>query len=101
MRFLIFEASWSSHVLQFLVHYRPTMDFFSMLLIILGLGLFETVSSIDNAIINAEVLSGMSPKARRWFLLWGILFAVFIVRGALPWLIVWGVTPQLGPMGSL
>ncbi|KKW29965.1 MAG: hypothetical protein UY72_C0028G0018, partial [Candidatus Uhrbacteria bacterium GW2011_GWD2_52_7] len=72
-----------------------------MLLIILGLGLFETVSSIDNAIINAEVLSGMSPKARRWFLLWGILFAVFIVRGALPWLIVWGVTPQLGPMGSL
>lgn len=70
-------------------------------LIILGLCLFETISSIDNAIINAEVLSGMGEKARRWFLCWGILFAVFVVRGVLPWLIVWCTTPQLGMWGAL
>ncbi len=73
------------------------MDFFSILLTVAGLCLFETVSSIDNAIINAEVLSGMQPKARRWFLLYGLLFAVFVVRGLLPWLIVWLATPDLGP----
>lgn len=73
------------------------MDFFSIILIVLGLFLFETISSIDNAIINAEVLYTMGAKARKWFLLWGMLFAVFIVRGLLPWLIVWLATPGLGP----
>jgi hypothetical protein len=65
---------------------------------ILGLCLFETVSSIDNAIINAEVLSGMGRKARKWFLTWGIVIAVFVIRGLLPWLIVWMATPGLGPV---
>jgi uncharacterized protein len=74
---------------------------FSIVVTILGLALFETVSSVDNAIINAEVLSGMGAKARRWFLVWGILFAVFIVRGLLPWLIVWMALPNLGPIGAL
>ena len=50
---------------------------FSALLTILGLTLFETVSSVDNAIINAEVLSTMSAKARRWFLTWGIFTASY------------------------
>ena len=77
------------------------MDIFGLLLTVLGLGLFETVSSIDNAIINAEVLSTMGRRARRWFLLWGMLFAVFIVRGLLPWLIVWLATPGLGPIQAL
>jgi hypothetical protein len=72
-----------------------------VILTILGLSLFETVSSIDNAIINAEVLSGMREKSRRWFLTWGILFAVFVPRGILPWLIVWIALPQLGPAGAL
>ncbi len=72
-----------------------------MFLIVGGLCLFETVSSIDNAIINAEVLSTMSQRARRWFLLWGILFAVFVVRGLLPWLIVYFTAPELGFIGSL
>jgi len=71
-----------------------------MILVVVGLCLFETISSIDNAIINAEVLTTMSPKARRWFLLWWLLFAVFIVRGILPWLIIWLSTPQLGFLGS-
>ena len=57
------------------------MDLFSIILIIFGLVLFEIIISVDNAIINAEVLSTMSKKARKWFLLWGILIAVFLVRG--------------------
>jgi hypothetical protein len=74
------------------------MDIFSVLLTIVGLSLFETVSSIDNAIINAEVLSTMQAKARRWFLVWGIVIAVFLVRGLLPWLIIWFTAPELGPI---
>ncbi len=73
----------------------------SLVLIVAGLVLFEAVSSVDNAIINAEVLSTMKEKARRWFLFWGILSSVFVVRGALPWFIVWAVNPGLGPIGAL
>jgi len=76
------------------------MEIGSVILTVLGLCLFETICSIDNAIINAEVLSTMSHKARRWFLFWGLLFAVFIVRGFLPWLLVWSVAPDLGFIGS-
>jgi hypothetical protein len=76
-------------------------DLLSALLIVAGLCLFETISSIDNAIINAEVLTTMGARARRWFLFWGLLFAVFIIRGVLPWLIVWVTTPSLGPWGAL
>jgi hypothetical protein len=77
------------------------MDILTIALIIAGLVLFETITSIDNAIINAEVLSTMGERARRWFLLWGLLFAVFAIRGLLPWLIVWLSTPALGPVGAL
>ena len=73
---------------------------FSIILTILGLTLFEVVNSIDNAVINAEVLTKMSPRGRRWFLVWGILIAVFLVRGLLPWLILL-VTTGLGPIESL
>jgi uncharacterized protein len=77
------------------------MDILTILLIVAGLVLFETITSIDNAIINAEVLSTMAERARRWFLVWGLLFAVFAIRGLLPWLIVWLSTPALGPVGAL
>ncbi len=77
------------------------MDIFSATLVILGLVLFETVSSIDNAVINAEVLSTMGAKARRFFLTWGMFLAVFVVRGVLPWLIVFVTIPSLGFFGSL
>ncbi|TAL54583.1 MAG: DUF475 domain-containing protein [Nanoarchaeota archaeon] len=76
------------------------MDIFSIILIILGLCLFEIIISVDNAIINAEVLSTMTKRARRWFLIWGVLIAIFLVRGALPWAIVWANNPSLGPMGA-
>ncbi len=77
------------------------LDIISILLIIVGLIIFETISSIDNAVINAEVLSTMSLRARGWFLFYGLLFAVFVIRGMLPWLIVWGTNPSLGPVGAL
>ena len=77
------------------------MGVLSVLFIVVGLCVFEVVSSIDNAVINAEVLGTMSEKAKKWFLLYGILFAVFIVRGLLPWVIVWATNTSLGPIGSL
>ncbi|MCX6755371.1 MAG: DUF475 domain-containing protein [Candidatus Nomurabacteria bacterium] len=68
---------------------------FSAIFTILGLSVFEAISSIDNAVINAEVLSTMGNKARKWFLLWGFLIAVIVVRGVLPFIIVWGFNPSL------
>ncbi|MCX6752234.1 MAG: DUF475 domain-containing protein [Candidatus Nomurabacteria bacterium] len=74
---------------------------FSILITIIGLSLFETVSSVDNAIINAEVLSTMGARARRWFLTWGILVAVFVVRGLLPFVIIWAFNKSLNPIQIL
>jgi hypothetical protein len=76
------------------------MDFLGIILTILGLCLFETVSSIDNVIINADILSTMSKRARKWFLLWGMLLAVFLIRGLLPLLIIWLTNPSLGLYGA-
>jgi len=72
-----------------------------MILTVLGLCLFEIISSIDNAVINAEVLGTMGKKGRKWFLLYGFFFAVFVVRGLLPWVIIWATVPGLGPIGAL
>jgi hypothetical protein len=77
------------------------MDIFSIILTIVGLMIFETISSIDNAVINAEVLSTMSLRARRWFLIYGLFFAVVVIRGMLPWAIVWATNPSLGAIGAL
>lgn len=76
------------------------MQIGTMIVTVLGLCLFEIISSIDNAVINAEVLGTMGKKGRKWFLLWGFFFAVFVVRGLLPWVIVWATVPQLGPIGA-
>lgn len=70
----------------------------SIIVVVLGLIVFEVISSIDNAIVNAHILKTMPPKFRRWFLIWGLLFAVFIVRGVLPFLIVWIANPALNPI---
>lgn len=80
---------------------RISMNFFSLIITVSGLCLFEVISSIDNAIVNAEVLSTMSKKGRKWFLFWGLLIAVFLIRGLLPWLIVWLATPGIGPIQAL
>lgn len=73
---------------------------FSLILTILGLAFFESISSIDNAVINAQILSGMGLKARRWFLFWGLLLSVFVIRGLIPWLIVYLTNTSLGPLGA-
>ena len=73
----------------------------SALLTILGLSLFEAISSVDNAIINAEVLSTMGTRAKRWFLTWGMFIAVFFVRGLLPFLIIWAFNPTLSVLQVL
>ena len=70
--------------------------FFSIVVVVLGLCIFEVISSVDNAVINAHVLKTMPDKYRRFFLLWGLLFAVFVVRGVLPFIIVWIANPDLG-----
>lgn len=77
------------------------MELLPIIFTIFGLALFEAVSSVDNAIINAEVLSTMEARMRKWFLVWGIIIGVFLIRGLLPWLIVWATSPGLGPIGSL
>ncbi len=71
------------------------------LVIILGLIVFEMVNSVDNAIVNAYVLKTMSEKWRKIFLFWGILTAVFIMRGLLPLLVVWLSVPEIGFLGAL
>src|SRR4051812_38838996 len=72
------------------------MNLLTIILTVVALCLFEIITSIDNAVINAEVLSGMSDRGRRWFLLWGFLFAVVVVRGLLPLIIVWLANPNQG-----
>lgn len=69
---------------------------FTFITIILGLCLFEIISSVDNAVVNAHVLKTMPEKYRKIFLFWGLLFAVFVVRGVLPFVIVWIANPSLG-----
>jgi hypothetical protein len=68
---------------------------FEIFVVVLGLCVFEIISSVDNAIINAHVLKTMPEKFRKIFLFWGIIFAVFVVRGLLPFLIVWLTNPSL------
>ncbi|MDO8663483.1 MAG: DUF475 domain-containing protein [Candidatus Wildermuthbacteria bacterium] len=72
----------------------------SAIVVILGLVVFEAVSSIDNAIVNAHVLKTMSVKWRKIFLVWGIFTAVFLIRGLLPFVIVWLSVPEVGFMGA-
>lgn len=69
------------------------MAIVEILVVILGLSLFEIISSVDNAIINAHVLKTLPDKFRQFFLTWGLLIAVVAVRGLLPFLIVWLANP--------
>lgn len=66
------------------------------IIVILGLVVFEVVSSIDNAIVNAHVLKTVPEKYRKFFLIWGLLLAVFVMRGVLPFVIVWLANTNMG-----
>lgn len=59
------------------------------------LTLLETTFSADNAVVNSKVLVTMSPFWQRLFMTVGIFIAVFVVRFALPILIVMA-TASLG-----
>jgi hypothetical protein len=71
------------------------MALINFLIVIFGLALFEIISSIDNAVINAHILKTMPEKYRKIFLFWGLLFAVFLIRGVLPFIIVKIANPSL------
>ena len=63
---------------------------------ILGLCVFEVVCSVDNAVVNANVLKTVGEKQKKFFLTWGLFIAVFVMRGILPFLIVWLANSSLG-----
>ncbi len=73
----------------------------NFILVVVGLCLFEVISSVDNAVINAQVLNTLTLKYRRWFLFWGVIIAVVLVRGFLPLVIIWLSQPSLGLIGAL
>lgn len=65
--------------------------------IVVILSVLETSLSFDNAVLNARKLKDMSEGAKRWFLTWGILIAVFGMRLVFPIAIV-AVMAGLGPV---
>ena len=69
------------------------MTIFEILVVVFGLCMFEIISSVDNAIINAHVLKTLPEKYKKFFLTWGLFVAVFVVRGVLPFLIIWLANP--------
>jgi hypothetical protein len=69
------------------------MDITQIIIVVFGLCLFEIISSVDNAIINAHVLKTLPEKYRKFFLTFGLLFAVVLVRGVLPFIIIWLANP--------
>ena len=67
------------------------------ILSIAGLAIFEIVNSLDNAIVNSQVLAKIkSQKAKRFFLTWGLFFSVFLVRGVVPLIIFYIPNRHLG-----
>jgi hypothetical protein len=71
-----------------------------LITVILGLAIFEVISSLDNAVVNAHVLQGLPQRFRKFFLTWGMIIAVVLVRGVLPFIIVWIANPSLS-LGGL
>ena len=59
------------------------------------LTLLEATFSADNAVVNSKVLVSLSPVWQKIFMTLGIFIAVFVVRFAMPILIVMG-TAHLG-----
>lgn len=78
----------------------PTDQMTHTLWIVAILGILELSLSLDNAVINAKVLEGMTRKWQRRFLTWGILIAVFGMRLILPLIFV-SVIAHIGPASAL
>jgi uncharacterized protein len=60
----------------------------SVLFTVVVLTLLEITFSVDNAVINSKVLVTMSPLWQKVFLTVGIFLAVFVVRFAIPLVLV-------------
>ncbi len=60
----------------------------SMLWLFVVLAIMEVTFSFDNAVVNSRILARMSPLWQKLFLTVGIFIAVFLVRFALPIIIV-------------
>lgn len=73
------------------------VDGWNGMFIVAILSVLETSLSFDNAVLNARKLADMSEGAKRWFLTWGILIAVFGMRLVFPIAIV-AVMAGLGPV---
>lgn len=66
-------------------------------LTMLGLAVFEIMSSLDNAVVNASILNKIRmPAARKFFVTWGMIFSVGLVRGILPFVIYYIPNAHLG-----
>lgn len=63
------------------------------------LSVLEVTLSFDNAVVNAKVLTQMSPLWQRRFLTWGVLVAVFGTRLVLPAVIV-GLAAWISPWAA-
>lgn len=68
--------------------------------IVAVLGVLEVSLSLDNAVVNAKVLKGMSRIWRERFLTWGILIAVFGMRIIFPLAIV-AIAASINPWSAL
>ncbi|MDD2368449.1 MAG: DUF475 domain-containing protein [Sulfuricurvum sp.] len=64
------------------------------------LAILEVSLSVDNAVVNAKILSSWDQKWRARFILWGMLIAVFGMRLIFPIMIV-SVTTDLSPLAVL
>lgn len=60
----------------------------SVLWLFVVLAIMEVTFSFDNAVVNSRILGKMSPLWQKLFLTLGIFIAVFVVRFALPIVIV-------------
>lgn len=69
---------------------------FHALALAILLTILEVTLSFDNAVVNARVLTKMTPAWQQRFLTWGILFAVVFTRFVLPIIIV-AVSVGMGP----
>src|SRR5919112_1978932 len=67
--------------------------------IVAVLATLEVSLSFDNAVVNAAVLTKMSPLWRRRFITWGIAIAVFGMRIVLPLVIV-AIIARIGPVSA-
>jgi uncharacterized protein len=68
--------------------------------IVAVLATLEVSLSFDNAVVNAAVLTKMSPLWRRRFITWGIAIAVFGMRMVFPLVIV-AIIARIGPVSAL